>query len=468
MSITMSQPLPQDASLVSEFVPLNTHSPNNPAGVIAYDPRAGNQGDGASSSKPAEYAKCIVGQANATYKYIDNVTTYFIPVYISTVCKKFGSLDFASGSVIVSVTIVLRMLVEHLNSQERDAVRRIGLRVNEEEVADPFGGAEEKDLRGIISFTRRFTLHIDFVPSVTNFPFDMQDVRIKLELTSKSVVLPGDRRHTSVFRFICHHHDTPSVMVSFKHGNDPHVDIVDRIRGLNLAYDLVTVSTPPEFKLYPNNSEPAASSSDAQTTPTETRVYEQQYFPIVEIKTPLFRAPEFVLLVSYFPLLILNLIAVATFVIDPLDYSARLVILGIVMISLFACMSTYRSEIPVLAITSLDVSVVFSVIVVLLVIVDSFAYTFATNYHVPWVPPVICAILIAGINGYIFVKYMNYLRKKQTMVGSGNQPKVSTASPSFSPRYWKINSPPKESLLLPIGSEVLGILQFDEKGNIIR
>jgi hypothetical protein len=136
------------------------------------------------------------------------------------------------------------------------------------------------------------------------------------------------------------------------------------------------------------------------------------YYPGMTVTVPLYREPEYVLLVSCVPLLLLNIIALCTFAVDHGAYSDRLSIIVTILLALFAFMPTFRSEIPVSAITCLDAAIFCSVLVLLLIIVDSIVYTFVEPEFF-FIIPIFAAAIIAGMTLYIVAQYIIYGRKKK-------------------------------------------------------
>jgi len=351
------------------------------------------------------------------------VTTYYIPTYLSVLFKKFGQFDFANGTLEVSMTLILRIYIEEMNEEERDAVRSIKMRVNEEEtIMFDKESAELKELDGFFVFTMRVTRKIDFLPTIDNFPFDIQRLKIKYELTSKSVTFPRpageisgkgkEKARTSVFRFNTHYNPEEGVMHSFKFGTDPNRDEVDRILELNLAYGKITCETPGEKK------------------------GQEHYFPIVEFYIPLYREPEYVLLSSFVPLVFLNLLTICIFVINPLDYVSRLGILAIILLSLFAFLPSYRRRIPFPSITVLDIALFQTMLVMLLVIVDSFAMTLADQYHGRIAMPVVSAGVVFSAIVYILYRYSRYLDIRKDLIRKPSTSKKTSAK--FSNSTWYI------------------------------
>jgi len=356
------------------------------------------------------------------------VTTYYLPAYFSVLFKKFGRFDFAYGTLEVSMTLVLRVKVELLNEEERDAVRSIKMRINEDEaITFDKETSELKELDGFFSFTMRTTRTIDFLPTITNYPFDIHDLKIKFELTSKSVnfkppaladnpLVPGKGKEkekaekTRIFRFNCHHNPEYGIMHSFKMSKDPHDD-VDRIPELNLAYGKISCQTPVEQK----------------------KKGSEEYFPVVQIKIPLFREPEYVLLTSAAPLLLLNILTVASFAIDPVDYVGRIGVLSVLMLSLFALLPSIRQKIPLPSLTSLDVYVFTTMIVILLAAIDSFTMTVSQRSG-RIISPIIAVAIILCINGYFFLKYFSYLKSRKEMEFKPDLQKIHSAG--FSPKSW--------------------------------
>lgn len=136
------------------------------------------------------------------------------------------------------------------------------------------------------------------------FPFDIHTLKMKFEMTSKTVIING---RSCIFRFNCHYNNEEGSMYSFnillgfspvlvklppilsylwckiQTGGDPKSDEVDRINELNLAYGKTSCYTPVEAK------------------------GKERYFPVVQINIPLYREPGFVLMSSVLPLFLLNM-----------------------------------------------------------------------------------------------------------------------------------------------------------------
>jgi hypothetical protein len=96
------------------------------------------------------------------------------------------------------LTLILHVLVEDLSKEQRDAVRALKMRINEDEtIALDKDTCEVKEVKEgnkvkYLVFTRRAKLTILFCPTLDNFPFDVQNLNIKFELTSKTVYLDSD------------------------------------------------------------------------------------------------------------------------------------------------------------------------------------------------------------------------------------------------------------------------------------
>lgn len=90
-------------------------------------------------------------------------------------------------------------------------------------------------------------------------------------------------------------------MIYVQHGRNPNKDIIDDMPDLNIAYDLVKWSTPPEKK-----------------------AVNEIYYPVVIVKVPLYRLPERTLSTFCLPLLLLNIMALCGFSLEDSDLHSNL------------------------------------------------------------------------------------------------------------------------------------------------
>jgi len=194
---------------------------------------------------------------------------------------------------------------------------------------------------------------------------------------------------------------------------------VDFIPELNIAYGLLEPArTPPEIKV--NSGE--------------------IYFPIVKLRIPLYREPEYVLLSACTPLLFLNLISMGIYVLDPVKaYGDRLACIITILLALFAFMPTYREQITVATITVMDAALFISILVLFLIMMDSVIGTFLLDIGdiSRVVLSGVSAVLIFGIASYIVIKYISYTWRKPMLdkfIGGGS---IAT-SPEFNASKWRV------------------------------
>jgi len=213
-------------------------------------------------------------------------------------------------------------------------------------------------------------------------------------------------------------HAEGTQVIKYDDERDPEGDEseeVDYISDLNVAYGRIK---PPR-------------------TPPEIKVDKKEiYFPVVKIRIPLFREPEYVLLSSCIPLLLLNIISMCIYILDPVEsFSDRLGSVITVLLALFAFLPTYREQIPVATITSLDVAIFVSIAVLFLVMMDSVigTYEYITDGGHATIA-IVSAALIFGITLYIGIRYVYYrvIKKELEKFEGGG----SICSHEFNPVEW--------------------------------
>jgi len=400
--------------------------------------------------------------------YGEKSHTFFIPAYLVVLVKKIGKFNLSEGTVNLSMTLVLRVKVStDLPRHVYKGLKSLKVRLNES-IIIVFDKAtsEVKEIAGddLIAFTQRLTVDITFKPDLTSFPFDRQYLNLKFELTSFTV---GDSQKDDdsdddtdgneskkkkssrkpqekySLRFNFHVNEGMDIMLRFK-GKVPQQstttedkgatkqqtvkvdrkgeeDTVDEMPDLNIAYGLLL---PP-------------------WTPEEGKS-NIVYYPVTKMRIPLFREPEYVLLSSCLPLFVLNVTSLGIFAVNAADYGTRLGNIITILLALFAFLPTYRAQVPNPTITSLDVAMFASVIVLFLIIVDSVMDTVVHNPY--FILQVISGAIVLLVNGYFIVMYAKYLRNKEKIekfMGDGK--KVATAD-SFDFSSWRLPSSYKPPL----------------------
>jgi hypothetical protein len=359
---------------------------------------------------------------------------------------------------------ILRITLDpKLDPNILEKLKKPKMRLNERDCFDE-AKCEIKTTATLITFTLRMNQEITFKPSLSEFPFDIQNIDMKFELTSQ----PGKEENGQGFniRFNLHKSLFKDVMLRFKrpksaeegkkddkkrdkkssHPNDEKAKVnlddddsdgdddntayddesnpaddgteeLEFMPDLNIAFGLVTVPrTPPEIK------------SDNR----------EVYFPQVKVRVPLFREPEYTLLYCLMPLLLLNLIALAVFRMDPADYSARVSCVTIILLGLFAFLPSYRHQIPAATFTSLDRAVFVTVGVLFLLLIDAFvAYVDEDHSSGPLhlVLFGISVALIAIFTIYIIIRYIRFRVGLHEMITPNDKlPKPSGGD--FKPSEW--------------------------------
>lgn len=166
-----------------------------------------------------------------------------------------------------------------------------------------------------------------------------------------------------------------------------------------------------------------------------------EYFPSMSMSIPVYRHPEYILLTAVFPLFILNIFTIASFRLEHEDFSGRLSIVITILLALFAFLPTFHQETPFATITSLDVCMFGSVMIMAFVLFESlFIRSSAHGLYI--FPAVSVALLVAGV-GYFLVKYIIFRKGKGKWDAfKGNAEKrYSTA---FDHSLWHVVFSPKD------------------------
>lgn len=165
------------------------------------------------------------------------------------------------------------------------------------------------------------------------------------------------------------------------------------------------------------------------------------YYPAMYMTIPIYREPEYVILTSCVPLFFLNLFSLGVFLIERSDYTGRLGLVITVLLALFAFLPTFRQESPLATITSLDLCVFGSVVVMLFVVLDSIfipSHSWANYFF-----PILSLLLVMSAFGFILVKYIKYRMIKgeyDTFKGNGDKRYSST----LDIKNWKARFTPKK------------------------
>lgn len=340
-----------------------------------------------SSSRRAQSEPPTSDLSHATYGIRGKRSQFFAPAYLVFVVKKLRALNFGAGTVNVCLTIVLHVLAHGLPSDVRREVLddAFELRLNDTQsiMMDDAGAQVKKDeARGTLVFTKREEVEVAFRPTLHGFPFDFQNIHMKFEITSRTYKSGTVRYNLHLARNL---HD----MVVFKisevtydlvlgdqavdmnlkalvrthmERNREHMDDPDGLPEMNIAYarlEACRPSTPPEIKEGGEAQEPGQEAGQIA------------YFPAVWVTIPIYREPNYILLSSVFPLLVLNLFSLCIFLVDPQAYTDRLSIVITILLALFAFLPTYRAKAPLADTTSLDLCVFGSIVIMVLVMLDS-------------------------------------------------------------------------------------------------
>jgi hypothetical protein len=139
---------------------------------------------------------------------------------------------------------------------------------------------------------------------------------------------------------------------------------------------------------------------------------EKGYWSIMHYKILLYREPEYQILTSYIPILVLNLFTLAVFQVDATNYEVRLGVAITILLSLIAFMPTARRNIPIPHITCVDVSIYVAIILLLLLLADSFIGSRRNRGTIAgfWIAGV---AIVGAENLHLVCEYIRYLCRKK-------------------------------------------------------
>lgn len=260
-----------------------------------------------------------------------------------------------------------------------------------------------------------------FKPEIDNFPFDIQHINLKYELSSISL----EKKHSNCGR--------PIVICFNVHRRN---DVDSMLRFKNILHFFLTFSNSYSFDRLLDcriAREAAQRERDANNIAAIRQARERQYgdddpnnmpdaniaygelkipaaqpeekegclnYPSIWMTIPIYRQPGYVLLTTFLPLFILNLFSLSIFrVARDEERASRVGTLITLLLALFAFMPSFRQQAPIATLTFLDVCVIGSVGIMGFVMLDS---VFPPNNQ--WIYPIISIIFLALGTSYLLVQ----------------------------------------------------------------
>jgi len=255
---------------------------------------------------------------------INNEKVLFIPAYCALLVKNLDELDLTKGSAILNGTLILRFLTENLQEDVQKIISQsISFRINERPYTLVKGGEhvtarEEKTAAGakFLVYTWRLSEKITFDPKLTDSPFDLLDIPIKVEMTSKDI--DGGIR----YRFNFHTHEDLLANMSFKK------EELKSFKEFSIAYSELKHELLPEVKKEKGQN---------------ALIY--SYYPVIRYHIALYRRAARLFVSAILPLLLLIFLALGV-AFEPLSLGSRILNLGVLLLAYFAFLPTLRSQIP--------------------------------------------------------------------------------------------------------------------------
>jgi hypothetical protein len=281
---------------------------------------------------------------------------------------------------------------------------------------------------------------LGFIPSLKDFPFDVHKLSIKFEMTSKTCVLdveektsneppqdldgPTDPKplnsddieksiatalrevlpsaiparnrrlgQTCIFRFNMHKNPNNDVMIRFKDPN-PLKDKIGCIPGLRIAYGDISWETENESK------------------------DKEVYCPVLKMQVPLFREPERTLFIHCGPLLLISVLSLCGFILEPTEISSRLAIAAANSLALVSHLPTCMQHTSVRTVTCVDVVVLQTIAVLVLFFAASVEGAIGNQetHYVHTLFPIIAGLLVFFLISYLLVRYIDFLIRRPKML----------------------------------------------------
>jgi len=337
------------------------------------------------------------------------------------------------------------------------------MRVNENEgVTFDETTSELKINKDYYTFTQRTFLKISFAPSLEDYPFDVHNLSIKFDITSKTVALDVEDKTSNeppqdiggstepkqltaedversvtlalrevlpnalpiknrqpgrvcIFRFNMHKNPDNDVMIRFKDPN-PVKDKICCLPDLRIAYGEVSWKTL-----------------------TERKGHDEVYSPALKVKYPLFRDPERVLFIKCGPLLVINILSLCGYILEKSDFSPRMAVAVVNSLALVAHLPTCMKEKPTRTVTSVDLTILQTVIVMILFFADSMAGAHGNNGEsfVHTLFPIVSGLLIFLMNMYLLARYTLFLTSRSKLLEFHRFGGVKKTSVEFDNSNWK-------------------------------
>jgi hypothetical protein len=329
--------------------------------------------------------------------------------------------------------------------------------------------SELKLSKDFFIFTQRTSMKFNYYSTKENFPFDRHSLRIKFELTSKTVIMEQhkykaekestevttstapDKAHpprnraeltrsivkslrlvlpetnpekgkaqgqNCIFRFNMHDNPEFGVVVGFKHGRRPDKDVINETPDLNIAYNLVS------WKI-----------------PAEVKAKDEIYFPVVIAKVPLVRVPERVLATYCLPLLVLNIMALCGFTMDSTDFYSHLILAAFISVSVIILINFFDkvNSLPNAKLTMVDYAFVQTILVAILLVVDCVAvHLGGKDYYAHIIIPLVAGALVLSMNWYLVTQYSLYLTEKATLLNRSKFGPIKKSTVAFEDSNWRV------------------------------
>jgi hypothetical protein len=326
---------------------------------------------------------------------------------MALVIKTLKEMDFKQSTVNVAFTLVLRICITGLDPEiVKEMKEKMEIRLNEDPIFLTNENSQIRNKGGFLFLTARLNEDVTFQPNLRKWPFDLQEVRMKVELTSTAL---QDEKTT--VRFNLYKHSNTNIMISFKKN-------VDMMPEYNLAERLTEAKIGQEIK------------------------GSLVYFPHVAYTIVLYREPEHMLAAMGLPLILLQLVTLGVFLFTQDEFSNRWNTIVTILVALYAFLPTLYGEIPSSSTSVLLEKLIYMALAsVFMVALESVIIHFTQLIVVTYVIFAVTATMWGGTVGYLVYEYSKYLVDKRTKYDLQNK-EVKIVSTDFNYQEWHRLSKP--------------------------